>query len=184
MARHPVLRTSFDLTGYSEPLQLVHRIIDLPLKTDDLRDLTAADQEQTLEQWFEAEKRHQFAWKEAPLLRFHIHQRDEESFQFSFTEHHAILDGWSVASMLTELFQDYSSLLNGVSHSITSPAVRYRDFVSLERQALASGDFKRYWDEKLHNSTVTELPRWSSLRQGGHERKGSTHEVILTYQKD
>lgn len=36
-ARHPVLRTSFDLTGFSEPLQLVHDTATIPLEVVDLR---------------------------------------------------------------------------------------------------------------------------------------------------
>ena len=36
-ARHPVLRTSFALSGYREPLQLVHRAVEVPFAVDDLR---------------------------------------------------------------------------------------------------------------------------------------------------
>ena len=43
--RHPVLRTSFDLTGYSEPLQLVHRDVRIDLGVADLRALDEAAQE-------------------------------------------------------------------------------------------------------------------------------------------
>nr|BFE88198.1 hypothetical protein GCM10020093_107990 [Planobispora longispora] len=31
-ARHPILRTGFDLTGFSEPLQLVHDAATIPLE--------------------------------------------------------------------------------------------------------------------------------------------------------
>ncbi len=39
VARHPILRTSFNLATYSEPLQLVHATATLPLKVEDLRHL-------------------------------------------------------------------------------------------------------------------------------------------------
>ena len=107
MQRHPILRTSFDLTSFSEPLQLVHPNVKLPLLVDDLRDFSESEQEERVARWFEEEKRKPFEWNIASLLRFHIHRRNEEQFQFSMTEHHAILDGWSVAALLTELFQTY-----------------------------------------------------------------------------
>ena len=44
-ARHPVLRTSFDFTSFSEPLQLVHREAALPVVVEDLRALSDVAQE-------------------------------------------------------------------------------------------------------------------------------------------
>ena len=41
VARHAVLRTSLHPTGFSEPLQIVHRRIETPLAIDDLRALAA-----------------------------------------------------------------------------------------------------------------------------------------------
>src|SRR6266705_3975762 len=40
-ARHAVLRTSFDLSNFSEPLQLVHRAVQIPLQVEDLRYLSS-----------------------------------------------------------------------------------------------------------------------------------------------
>ena len=56
---------------------------------------------------FEAERRRKFEPAKAPLLRFAVHRLDEECFQFTWAEHHVILDGWSVAALLAELFQLY-----------------------------------------------------------------------------
>jgi len=54
VSRHPVLRTSFDLTSFSEPLQLVHRIVAVDLQVDDLRHLSLSQQDREIEVWFEA----------------------------------------------------------------------------------------------------------------------------------
>ncbi|HEX9944091.1 MAG TPA: condensation domain-containing protein, partial [Thermoanaerobaculia bacterium] len=89
--RHPLLRTSFDLASYSEPLQLVHREVRIPLEVDDLRHLDAAGQEEALDRWFAAERHRLFDWRRPPLLRFHVHIRGERRFQLSWSEHHAIL---------------------------------------------------------------------------------------------
>ncbi len=160
-AFHPVLRTSFDLRNYSEPIQFVHKIVSIPLQVEDLRHLCETEQENILAVWYEAQKSQKFDWTCPPLLRFHIHRRSEETFQFSFTEHHVILDGWSVASMVTELFSRYLSLLGeNITFPDSSPTVAYQDFIALEREALASNECQKYWSEKLKDSTVTTLPRW------------------------
>ena len=159
--RHPVLRTSFDLTSFSEPLQIVHRSVHLPLQVDDLRDFSEVEQEERLASWFEEEKRLPFDWIAAPLLRFHLHRRSEERFQFSLTEHHAILDGWSVAALLTELFQTYLLLLKEDESAAVLPQENlFREYVAREQAALRSEEHQRFWKEKLDGSTQTTLPRW------------------------
>jgi aryl carrier-like protein len=100
LQRHAVLRTSFDLTSYSEPLQLVQRSVAVPLVVEDLSHLSAAEQDAAIAEWQETEKQRYIDWRQAPLLRFHVHRRSAETFQFSFAEHHAILDGWSVSAMV------------------------------------------------------------------------------------
>src|SRR5262249_11216781 len=53
--RHQVLRTSFDLTHYSRPLQLVHREVEIPFLVDNLSALTPQEQDQFRARWFEDE---------------------------------------------------------------------------------------------------------------------------------
>ncbi|CAG0936132.1 partial microcystin synthetase protein McyA, partial [Thermoflexales bacterium] len=158
--RHPILRTFFDLTNFSQPLQLVRHTVQIPLKVQDVQHLTPAEQEVEIEIWLEADRLNRFDWTQAPLLRFHVHRRSAETFQLSFTEHHAILDGWSVASMLTELFQIYLSHLGkNVPAPQPMPGSSYQDFVAAEHHAVKNQEQQRYWLEKLKGSSVITLPR-------------------------
>ena len=161
VARHPILRTSFDLTSYSEPLQLVHLTAIFPVPVDDLRQLAAEEQERILDEFIEIEKQRQFDYAKPPLLRFHIHRRTEDSFNFTLTECHPILDGWSLYSLLVEIFTSYFASLDSrpiPERSLLSSS--YRKFVRREREALASEECRLYWQEKLRGITPTELPRW------------------------
>ncbi|ARU62956.1 hypothetical protein CBW65_19690 [Tumebacillus avium] len=151
---HPVLRTSFDLTSYSEPLQLVHREVSIPLDFEDLRHLSSREQEKHIADWFEQEKTSHFDWSQAPLLRLKIHRRTEETFQFSFTEHHAILDGWSVATLITGFFHSY---LTGQPLEQTLPL--FREYVALESAAVTSDEHKTFWLRQLDEFTFTKVPR-------------------------
>jgi amino acid adenylation domain-containing protein len=177
--RHEVLRTAFDLTSFSRPLQLVYNEVQVPLEITDIRHLSADLQEESLAAWVEEERGRMFEWSSAPLLRFHIHLRTEETFQFTVSFHHAMLDGWSVASMLTELFRDYLSLLSGSSVPIEKPKIAFRDYVALETEALESEECRHYWIEKLGDRTATILPRRpASLPK--RARRVYTQEIPLT----
>ena len=169
--RHPLLRTSFQLAGYSEPLQLVHRRVKISFSIEDLRGLSGAEQEQRLRDWVEKEKRRPFNRALEPSFRFHAQRREDECFQFIISFHHSCLDGWSLALIITEIFQQYSALLKGTENAITAPRATYRDFVAKEREAITSENQRRFWKEKLQGSINHLLPRWpASHCSGGTEQ--------------
>ena len=160
VSRHAVLRTSFDLTGFSEPLQLVHRHAELPVGVADLRELSGEAQEAAIDEYIEREKRRRFDPSQPPLLRFQVHLLDHERFQFTLTEFHPILDGWSLQSTFKELLQRYFALLRGRDLPDLPLRLTFRDYVRLEREALASAEHERYWMDKLEGFTFADLPRW------------------------
>jgi amino acid adenylation domain-containing protein len=172
--RHPILRTSFHLAGYSEPLQLVHRQAHFRLTVDDLREAPAAGQEKALVEWIEREKRVPFDRTVAPLLRFHVQRSTDTSFHFIVSFHHSCLDGWSLAAILTEIFQDYAALQRGEEQVIPPPRITYRDFVALEKQSTGSPESRRYWTEKLTGSHLQTVPRWpkSMCSRGFEQHRG------------
>ncbi|HZF08985.1 MAG TPA: amino acid adenylation domain-containing protein, partial [Thermoanaerobaculia bacterium] len=159
LARHPILRTSFDISHYGEPIQLVHRVVETPLVIEDLRALPEEEQERRLTAAFAAELGDKFDGTSAPLLRFYVHLLGEDLLQLTWTEHHAILDGWSVAAMIAELFQIYRHLRRPeVPPPPPPPAAAFRDFVALERRTVEGGEARRYWQEKLAGAPRTRLP--------------------------
>ncbi|HVG19444.1 MAG TPA: amino acid adenylation domain-containing protein, partial [Blastocatellia bacterium] len=160
--RHAVLRTSFDLGGYSQPLQLVHKQVDLPLVVHDLTEVAAERQQAMINAAAEAEKNRPYDYRSAPLLRFIVYKRAGDRFQLTLGFHHAILDGWSVATMLTEILQQYVMLLSGEKKSAAGLAATFRDFVAMEMRVVESDEARRYWSRQLDDSTVITLPRLSS----------------------
>ncbi|HEX8616352.1 MAG TPA: amino acid adenylation domain-containing protein, partial [Thermoanaerobaculia bacterium] len=154
-ARHPMLRTSFDFDHYAEPLQLVHRHAVIPFGETDLREIAAPDD--AIAAWIEHERQQPFAPEAAPLLRVHVHRRSDETFQFSVSFHHAILDGWSLASLLTEVFREMRAL-----PVAAAPELTFRDFVALERRTLETDDARAFWAPFLADAPFNELPRLQS----------------------
>ncbi|HKG80853.1 MAG TPA: amino acid adenylation domain-containing protein, partial [Pyrinomonadaceae bacterium] len=163
VARHPELRTSFDLRRFGVPLQLVHKNVRAVITFEDLSHFQDEELSTAIEQRLEHEKELHFNYEEAPLHRFRIIRRTNEDFQFMLIFHHAILDGWSVATLLTELFHRYLSLLHNPASAPEPPlAISFRDFVSLEKMTLESEQAQDYWNRILSDTSISMLPRWPS----------------------
>lgn len=164
MGRHPVLRTSIDLSRYSEPIQLVHRTVPVPLTVDDLRFFPSAEQDGALREWVAREKQRPFQIGQPPLFRIHVHQLTDETIQFTISEHHAILDGWSLNTLLAELFAEYFARLRGAMVPVAPPSLTYRDFVMIERRVIDSEEAHTHWEKTLRGRTVTMLEHTLSGR--------------------
>ncbi|MCA9920038.1 MAG: amino acid adenylation domain-containing protein, partial [Anaerolineales bacterium] len=160
MQNHPILRMSYHLGEYSEPLQLVHQTARIPLQIDDLRNLPAAEQKTTLETWLAAERKRHFDWETAPLLRFQVHRLTDDVFQLSMSMHHVILDGWSEAALISEFFQIYAAKL-GANESIPpTPVALYSDFIAAEKAAIASEEQRGYWANVIGDAPLAQIARW------------------------
>ena len=160
---YTVMRTSFDLVNFSEPLQLVHQSVEIPLQVEDLRALSAEEQKQAIADWMNEDKHRRLDLNSAPLLRFQIHRRTDESLQFTFTAHHAIFDGWSDAVFLTELLKLYLAIINEGNVADAQPlSVSFRDYVALEIAARNSEESRRFWLEWLSDADTTKAPGLSA----------------------
>ncbi|HEX6718766.1 MAG TPA: condensation domain-containing protein, partial [Pyrinomonadaceae bacterium] len=161
--RHANLRTSFDLVNYSEPLQLVHKNATLSIQVIDLRQLSHVEQMTEANAFLEAENTRVFDLSRPPLIRLHFHRFTDETCMFTLTEPHAISDGWSTMSMISEIFNRYFAILHHEPlPSQEPPSLAYRDFIFQERQALNSEEHQNYWSEKLRDPNLIKMPQWPS----------------------
>ncbi|MFD0370484.1 amino acid adenylation domain-containing protein [Streptomyces sp. NPDC127114] len=167
-ARHPSLRCSFDLARYSEPLQLVHSQVEIPLETGlDLAGLDDWARLRAVTDWVEAAKFTRFDPEVAPLLKFVAHPCGPDAFELSVIEHHVVLDGWSDMRMLEEVADHYRARLAGGELSLPPVRSAYRDFVAAERQALADERTRDYWTGLLRGAEPTRLvPRGATGQEG------------------
>jgi aryl carrier-like protein len=153
VARHPALRSSFDLTECSVPMQIigsrVPRACDVVTGADDA----------LVWDYMAARHSHRYDFACAPLYSLRAFVRDD-GVDLVFAFHHAILDGWSVANLIRELLQDYLFHL-GIDvppidadvHSATILA----EYVRLEREALQDPAAREFWLRALAVSRATTL---------------------------
>ncbi|MCY9785275.1 amino acid adenylation domain-containing protein [Nocardiopsis sp. EMB25] len=163
VARHPVLRSSFALTGYSEPLQIVDRHAPSGgLETTDLRGVDAREAEERIIAHMRERRRHDYVFERPPLYLFHAFVTDG-AVELVFSFHHALLDGGSVANLVSELLQDHlhsCGLDVGpvAGGPLPSPALHAAD----ERAAISSADGRAFWRGRLAGAAPPNLEGFRS----------------------
>ncbi|UCJ07702.1 amino acid adenylation domain-containing protein [Chitinophaga pendula] len=145
--QHGILRTSFQLDLLTASVQVVYRTVPVPLPVTDIR--AAADVTKALADFLAAERARPFIIEQAPLWRANLLQaRDHYIFVLQF--HHAIADGWSVASFNTALNNLYLQLVGGeIPSQLTPLKSTYRDFVIQDIIEKDNEAAKTFWSHEL-----------------------------------
>jgi amino acid adenylation domain-containing protein len=178
--RHPALRSSFDLASYSEPLQLVHREVEVPVDLgDDLGGLDDAAAQQWIDGWIERAKFHRFDPAVPPLVRFTAHPRGAAGFQLSVVEHHVVLDGWSDTAMLDEIVRRYRARRSGQELWLPAVASRHVDFIAEERRVAASPASREFWTAALRGAAAMPLPRRFAAGVDASRAHQQAHHVAI-----
>jgi len=170
VARHEILRTSFDFTRFSLPLQLVHETGSPRLDLTDLTGLSAGEQDASLGEWRQQEMTTPYDWACPPLVRFAVHVLSDTEFQFSMGFHDALLDGWSESALVTEILTDYWAILGGASPAVKEPpALRFADYIAAEQRILAREEVREFWATELSEVEPTLLPRLAAGSTDAHD---------------
>ncbi|MBW4677593.1 MAG: amino acid adenylation domain-containing protein, partial [Desmonostoc geniculatum HA4340-LM1] len=160
--RHSILRTCFVWQGLKEPVQVVHRQLTLPWQEYNLQHLSSEEQQQNLQAFFESDRSNGFELTQPPLMRLTLVQLSDTSHNFTWSHHHLLLDGWSVATIFKEVLACYKAFNNG--EDVHLETIRpYRDYIVwLQQQNLSQAE--TFWREMLKGFTT---PTWLWADPGG-----------------
>ncbi|MGB3438459.1 MAG: amino acid adenylation domain-containing protein, partial [Actinophytocola sp.] len=176
-ARHAIMRTSFHLAGFSEPVQVVHGSAPARCAVVDLAALSTAEQDARLDAFAARELADGFSPGAPDLVRVHLHLLGDRGYQYTLSYHDAALDGWSVNTIHRDVFETYFALLDGTAPSVADLPVTYADFVRAERDAVGSSRQSAYWRDVVGRFDSTRLPR---LGRTGGAAGVEIHDVELT----
>lgn len=144
VARHPNLRTAFVYGSDGVPAQVVVDDVKIPWREVDLAGYgSAADAE--LRRCLDEDRSARFALDAPPLLRLTLLRTAPERYVLAVTNHHIILDGWSMPLLVRELLTRYAA--DGTPVDLpASPS--YRNYLSwlAHRDSEASA---RAWERAL-----------------------------------
>ncbi len=145
--RHAVMRTAYHWQGFKKPLQVVMKRVDVPWQTMDVRACGPGEQRRRMEEWLADDRTRGSRLDHAPVMRCAHVILSSTSSRFIWTFHHLLLDGWSVAILLRDLFEIYDGLLSGRRADQPRPRP-YRDYV-LWRQQHGDSGAADYWRRYL-----------------------------------
>ncbi|MDZ8135368.1 MAG: amino acid adenylation domain-containing protein [Nostoc sp. DedQUE04] len=154
--RYSILRTCFVWEGLKEPVQIVHRQVALPWQEYNWQHLSPEEQQQKLELFLQSDRSSGFELKQPPLMRLTLVQLSDISYNFTWSHHHLLLDGWSVALVFKEVLACYKAFSNGQELYLES--IRpYRDYIVwLQQQNLSEAE--TFWRQILKGfTTPTQL---------------------------
>ena len=129
LERHAVLRTAFLWENLEKPVQVVYKKANLGFEVLDWRSLSSEARQEERAKLL-AEDRHKgFNPARPPLLRVRLLRHEDNLHELVFSYHHLLLDAWSGAPLLGEVFADYGALRQG--EELTLPPRRpYRDYIA------------------------------------------------------
>ena len=175
--RHPALRTAFSWELRDEPFQIVYRHVELPWRQHDWRSMSAAEQERQLEAFLAEDRAQGFELSKAPLMRLALNQLSEDAYQFVWSLHHLLLDGWSRPILLREVFQMYDAFCadRELHLEVGRP---YGDYIAwLQRQDLSQAEL--FWRQTLQGfTTPTALNVGNAYGSSSSKNAGHAEQQI------
>lgn len=149
--RHPILRSAFIWEDVDEPLQVVLEGIEIPLEVEDWRGLPAVEQQDKLQAYLQTVLERGFELSEAPLMRLKLIRMRPDLYEFVWSYHHLLLDGWSVSLILGELIASYEAFSRGGQPQLEKSRP-YRDYIAwLKRQDQSRAE--AFWRRTLKGFT-------------------------------
>ncbi|MDP3846048.1 MAG: amino acid adenylation domain-containing protein [Pseudomonas sp.] len=159
VAAHPLLRTGVLWQGLDEPLQCVHRRLELPLRQLDWRELDADARREALDLFCRADRHQGFVPDRPPLQRLALMQLDAQRWWLMWSRHNLIADGWSSLALLQEVLARYAG-------ETPPPRPAYREYIGWLAARPTQGSAP-FWAQQLSGfEGAGSLPMLAAPRPG------------------
>ncbi|MFE5613436.1 condensation domain-containing protein, partial [Streptomyces sp. NPDC056540] len=139
LQRHATLRAGFRVLKSGAAVQFVLRGVPLAWREEDLRLLSGDEQRAQVARVVEEEQTRRFDLARPPLIRFALLRLAEDRWRLVVSNHHILLDGWSLPLLLQDLFTLYTAHTAHTAHTAGSAGVLprvtpYRDYLAWLKQ--------------------------------------------------
>lgn len=132
LARHATLRAAFRYRANGQPVALIPKAVEPAWRQVDLTGRTEGQTEAESARVAADEAGRRFDLGKPPLVRFALLKLGADRHRLVITNHHIVLDGWSMPLLVRELFALYG---NGADAAALPRVTPYRDYLAwLARQ--------------------------------------------------
>ncbi|MBC8030242.1 MAG: amino acid adenylation domain-containing protein [Pyrinomonadaceae bacterium] len=158
VSRHAILRTSFSWNDSEHLVQIVHPGVDLPFEEQDWRELFGLQQEERLKEFLRDDSERGFDLACPSLLRVAVLQTQDDAYWIVVSNHHIVLDGWSMSVVRNEVSQIYRKLAHDEPVEL-GPARHFGAYVEWLDQQQTSTEAETFWRHELEGfSLQNDLP--------------------------
>ncbi|HLP57984.1 MAG TPA: amino acid adenylation domain-containing protein, partial [Candidatus Deferrimicrobium sp.] len=156
--KHPILRTAYIMEESAHIIYQYDESLMNVVIYEDISTQPPADQETTVKNYIIDSRRRGFNLFQPPLWRIGIFKGSGEIVIMVWESHHAIIDGWSNASFLTELNNTYLQLVNNPAFTTEPLKASYKQFIIRQLAEKRDPAVKEYWLERLTDYKRLKAP--------------------------
>jgi amino acid adenylation domain-containing protein/non-ribosomal peptide synthase protein (TIGR01720 family) len=168
LERYDILRTLFIHQELKRPFQIVLNEQQVEFHYQDLRSLTPGkEKKQSVERIKGNDRQHSFVLDRDCLMRINVCQTAAREYEFIWSYHHILMDGWCLTILIAEFFEIYTAYRQNRPPQLTA-VTPYRSYIQwLERQDKNLD--KQYWYEYLKDyQEAAGVPKLSTRRKTRH----------------
>jgi hypothetical protein len=178
MNRHQIFRTAFLLAGLDAPHQVIYRQVNLPWVMHDWSGFSSAETRARLEAFLRSDYQAGFDLKRVPLSRTTLIRTAPDLYEFIWSFHLLVMDGWSMQVILKDLLTLYHSLFTGEAMQL-EPPLQYRKFIQWQ-QRQSQEEAEDYWRKTLKGfSSPTPLVYDRTPHDGGFVRPDFKEKTVV-----
>ena len=175
--RHTILRTGFYWQEADKPLQIVYKLVKVPLHQHDWRDLESVEQKKHLESFIISDRQQGFDFSQPCLMRQTLIRLADDHYEFVWSYHFIIIDGWTGSLIMQDFMQIYEALSQDQPISL-APTRPFRDYSDwLQQQDISKAE--TFWRKALQGiKTPTPLTCIEKIDQSSIQEEKYEEERI------
>lgn len=180
LKRHDILRTAFIQKSKNRSLQVVLKERKIDFFTKDIRDLN--DQKDVRNDFKEKDKLVGYDLAKDVLMRISILRLADDRYEFIWSNHHILMDGWCRGILIKEFIEIYTSLVQVRTHGLqkTKPYRLYIEWLENQDKALAQEYWREYLEGFREGSFIAENSEHPKKKEFDRETYDFQLDEILT----
>ena len=154
---HGSLKSSLHWEKLENPVQVVHSKIETPWEVHHWEELESSTQQNKIKEFLKADQARGLNLSKPPLSRISIIRLNNLEHLMIWSCHHIVLDGWSSAIILKNLFACYQELIQGNAYH-PDPVPSYQSYLNWLKQMdqlSTKGFWMRYLDGYKESASIS-----------------------------
>jgi len=175
--RQEVLRTAIIYRDVEKPLQVVLGDRRVEFYYEDFRGPGDREEREAFIAEFKVtDRQRSFDLSNDVLMRVSIIQANESEYEFIWSVHHILMDGWCAGILITEFFEIYTAFLEQRAYRLP-PVTPFREYIKwLQKQNRE--DSLDYWKDYLGSYEETVFVPGKKSRRGRDGKVDYKNEIV------